>query len=94
MVLMARPSPLGLVPPSNSRALETSIAMAPTSVPKSPIANELRYLGVRLMMAFIKLAFLLLSLLTFVSEALIEHGWPGYAFKWMIITEGSRLPAS
>jgi hypothetical protein len=79
------------MPPNKSQALETLIAMAPTSVPKSAIANELRYFGVSLLSAFITLAFLLLCLLTFVKEAFIEHGSLRNTFKWLIISKGPEI---
>ena len=58
------------------------------SIPKSEIAKEIRYLGVRLLAPLIILAVFVLCLLPSIGEELIEYGWPHGAFTWLVIIGG------
>jgi hypothetical protein len=86
METMALPYSLRLDPTRTSRGplvLRTE-AVIP-SIPKSAIAAEIRYLGVRLWAPVIILAVSVLCLLPSIGEELIEYGWPHRTFKCLVI---------
>jgi hypothetical protein len=94
MVTMARAFPLQLVSSQpNREAPAGRIETVTPSKPKSTIAKEIRYLGVRLLAPLIIVAVFLLCLLPSIREELTEYGWPRGTFKWLAVRAAHLIMA-